>query len=91
MTPHPIGTRVRLKGHWEFPDGTTGIISPPPEFAVSLAEPGEWSGHVRTHQARNGVIHSYFVVFDSLTDDGSGDGPYCGGEIDHDAIQINRD
>lgn len=79
--------RVKIRGHWEFPDGTTGTISAPPEFMVSLSEPDEWHGHRRIHPCRNGMTTSYYVVFDTPTDDGSGDGPYLGGEIDEASMQ----
>ena len=91
MKHYPIGTRVILDGHWEFSDGTIGRIATPPEFVIGLANAGEWVGHVRTHSGKNGKIDSYFVTFDSPTDDGSGDGPYTGGEIDHDSLRLFDD
>lgn len=30
----------------------------------------------------------YFVVFDEPTDDGSGDGPYRGAEIDEESLRL---
>lgn len=81
------GDRVVVTGHWEFPDGTLGVIVEPPPYLTSLAGPGEWSGHQRKHAARKGTIVSYFVRFDTATDDGSGDGPYGGGEIEADALR----
>ena len=34
---------------------------------------------------------SYYVIFDTPTDDGSGDGPYLGGEIEESSIRIEGD
>lgn len=87
MTTLEIGDRVKLKGHWEFPDGTIGTIAQPPDFVVGLCEEGEWQEHRRIHSCRTGMMTSYYVVFDTPTDDGSGDGPYLGGEIDESSIQ----
>jgi hypothetical protein len=77
-----LGDRVVLSGHWEFPDGTTGVVAEPTAFQVQLAKSGEWVGHRRTTSGRNGPVTFYYVVFDQPTDDGSGDGPYGGAEID---------
>ena len=87
MKTFDIDDRVILQGHWEFPDGTIGTIAEPPEFMVALCEPGEWQEHRRIHPCRNGLMTSYYVVFDTPTDDGSGDGPYLGGEIDESSIR----
>jgi hypothetical protein len=82
-----VGTRVIVHGHWEFPDGTVGQIAWPPEYMIALCEPGEWKDHRRIHPSRKGLMTSYYVTFDTPTDDGSGDGPYVGGEIDESAIR----
>jgi hypothetical protein len=88
MRSFNLNDRVILQGHWEFPDGTTGTISMPPKFAIDLSEPGEWQEHRRIHPCRSGLMTSYWVVFDTPTDDGSGDGPYLAGEIDVAALQL---
>jgi hypothetical protein len=80
-----IGDRVVVKNHCEFPDGTVGTITYPAEFLL-LASPGEWKGHCRTVLGRKAPIVFYFVQFDRMTDDGSGDGPYSGGEIDAESL-----
>lgn len=78
-----IGDRVVIQGNWEFPDGTTGVIAEPEPFMVRLVADSEpWIGHRRIVQSRKGPIVFYYVEFDKPTDDGSGDGPYRGGEID---------
>jgi hypothetical protein len=82
-----VGDRVRVVGHWEFPDGTTGTVSAPEPFLLELAEPGEWQDNHRTTPGRNGPILFYFIRFDRPTDDGSGDGPYLGGEIEAKCLQ----
>ncbi len=81
-----IGDRVVLKGHSEFPDGTTGTVSVPPQSLMDLAEPAEWKEHHRTVQALKGPILFYFVEFDEPTDDGSGDGPYAAASIDENSL-----
>jgi hypothetical protein len=83
-----VGDRVCIRGHWEFPDGTTGVIAEPEPFQVGLAEPGEWQAHRRTTPGRSGPLVYYFVCFDEPTDDGSGDGPYLGGEIEAECLEI---
>ncbi|MGC4030901.1 MAG: hypothetical protein QM754_04025 [Tepidisphaeraceae bacterium] len=83
-----IGDHVVIEGHWEFPDGTTGVIAEPDPFMVSLVAGDErWMGHRRTVRGREGPIVFYYVVFDRPTDDGSGDGPYRGGEIDASSLR----
>ncbi|MCA9165764.1 MAG: hypothetical protein KDA62_22405 [Planctomycetales bacterium] len=86
MTALEIGDRVTLKGHWEFPDGTIGTIAHPPDFVIGVCGAGEWQGHRRIHSCRKGMMTSYYVVFDTPADDGSGHGPYLGGEIDESSI-----
>ena len=85
---YPVGTRVVLKGHWEFPDGTIGTIAEPTDFLRELSGDDQWNDHVQTCWAKDKKILSYFVLFDEATDDGSGDGPYTGGVIDQGAIQV---
>jgi hypothetical protein len=83
-----IGDCVCVVGHWEFPDDTSGIVVVPEPFQLGLAEPGEWRGHRRTVASRIGPRVFYFVRFDRPTDDGSGDGPYLGAEIEADCLRI---
>lgn len=83
-----LGDRVVLQGNWEFPDGTVGTITAPTAFMIRLAGKGEWQGHRRVTKARRGMMTFYYVVFDTPTDDGSGDGPYRGGEIDVGSLRL---
>lgn len=82
------GDRVRVVGHWEFPDGTPGTVAAPEQFQLELAAPGEWRGHCRTVVGRKGPIVFYFIKFDRPTDDGSGDGPYWGAEIEAECLRV---
>jgi hypothetical protein len=81
------GDRVVLEGNWEFEDGIVGTVTRPPRGLLALTGPDEWEGNRRTFPGKNGPIHSYFVVFDEPHDDGSGDGPYGGSEIDEDSLR----
>ena len=82
-----IGDRVELHGHWEFPDGATGVVAEPHPEIVALCEPGEWQGPRRVSPGRAGPIITYYVSFDVPQDDGSGDGPYRGAEIDASSLR----
>jgi hypothetical protein len=86
MSRFDVGDRVLIRGHWEFPDGTTGTVSAPEPFLLELSGPGEWVGHVRTFRGAKGPVTTYYVRFDHPTDDGSGDGPYSGGEIEAECL-----
>jgi hypothetical protein len=92
------GVRVRIDGHWEWPDGTTGIIRPSPGVVRELCEETPNSdadfiaaGLVRKVKARHGHIYCQWVQFDVPTDDGSGDGPYTGGEVDNGCLTALAD
>ncbi|MFN0011453.1 MAG: hypothetical protein ACKVS8_07395 [Phycisphaerales bacterium] len=85
----PDGARVVIRGHFEWPDGTTGIVRAFPAFVRTLAaEPphaqGDFdaAGLVRRLDVEQNSFLSQWIVFDVPTDDGSGDGPYKGGEVD---------
>jgi hypothetical protein len=81
------GARVVLVGHWEFEDGIVGTVANPPDMMVELAGKGEWSGCRRVFTSTKGSVVSYYVVFDEPHDDGSGDGPYSGAEIDEGSLK----
>jgi hypothetical protein len=76
-----IGDRVRITGHYEWPEGTTGTVSLPEPAVLQLTPAGEWNGPVRTMCGPSGPIVTCWVKFDHPTDDGSGDGPYGGAEV----------
>jgi len=84
MSEFAIGDRVETIGNGEWPDGTAGTIKNPIPPVVASCGPGEWHGPRRTVQPRvnRGVVISYYVRFDTPTDDGSGDGPYIEAEIE---------
>ncbi len=88
MRGFEVGDRVRIVGHHEWPDGTTGTIALPEEFSLELAKPGEWLGHRRTVMGRRKLIVSFYLEFDRPTDDGSGDGPYPGAEVESQYLRV---
>jgi hypothetical protein len=79
-----VGDRVILNGHWEFEDGIVGTIDNPPAGFVELT--GNWNSCRRVVKGRRGPITCYYVRFDVPHDDGSGDGPYWGAEIDEGSL-----
>jgi len=86
-----IGDRVRVVGHAEWQEGVIGVVAPPEPFQVSLAKLGEWQRCRRVVQGRTRPIIFYFILFDEPQDDGSGDGPYRGGEIDETYLEPIED
>jgi len=87
MSRFETGDRVELAGHWEFEDGIIGTLTPPPNAIIELCPPDEWEGCRRTFHSQKGRKVSYYVQFDEPHDDGSGDGPYQGAEIDADCLR----
>ena len=85
-----LGDRVRINGDWEWPDGATGIVEKPDPVMVELCS-NEWQGIRRVSKARTQTIITYFIKFDEPQDDGSGDGPYAGGEIDEANLELIND
>ncbi len=79
---HPPGTKVSIHGHAEWPDGTTGTVANWPKEVRNLTGEQWEEGQPRTLVTPKGVSLTYWVWFDEPTDDGSGDGPYKGGEVD---------
>lgn len=77
----PIGARVVVHGHWEFPDGTTGTIAEVPEGVHDVRNSTERNFLFYEERTRHGVDVVQWVVFDEPTDDGTGDGPYRAGGI----------
>jgi hypothetical protein len=87
MSQFENGDRVELADHFEFENGITGTLALPPDAIVELCPPNEWDGCKRTIHAENGRVVSYYVIFDEPHDDGSGDGPYRGAEINAECIR----
>lgn len=74
---------MRIKGHWNFPADCTGTVAEPPAHARELVEDSEpWQGHYRLVRGVKGPIEFVWVNFDKAQNDGDGDGPYSGGEIE---------
>ncbi len=87
MPSFEVGDRVRIVHHWEFEDGIIGTVAEPKPFQLELAEPGEWQAHRRLVRGRKSLIVIFFIRFDRPVDDGSGDGPYAGAEIEADCLE----
>lgn len=82
-TQFPVGTRVTIHGHSEWPEGTAGTIAAWPGAVRELIEEprdGDFDDGSATLERRG--QRNYWVRFDVPTDDGSGDGPYGGAEVD---------
>ena len=82
-----IGDRVVIRGHWEFPDGTTGVVGEPLAAIRGLAT-GKWEEHCLIGLTPRGPQAQYSITFDIPTDDGSGDGPYAGAMIDAASLEL---
>jgi len=81
------GDRVKIKGHWNWPNDCIGVIAEPPEFACQLvADQEPWQGFSRVVKGRKGPITFFWVTFEESQLDGDGDGPYTGGEVEADQI-----
>jgi hypothetical protein len=88
LAPFEDGARVEVSGHGSWPDGSTGTVRPFPSFVrVMCSDPPHGAndffvdGLGRRSTGRIGHVVTQWVEFDEPTDDGSGDGPYGGGEI----------
>ena len=89
---YPIGSRIVINGHWEWPDGTTGRVAEFPGFVRSLrgdeADQPDHAWLYHTYETLKGPLHVQWVEFDRATDDGSGDGPYLAGEVDVECLRL---
>lgn len=86
----PHGTRATVIDHWEWPHGTTGVITRLPKAVLELlaADTIHSDLAILVHHLDGPHWHQY-VQFDTLTDDGSGDGPYSGGVVELDCLKAN--
>jgi hypothetical protein len=84
------GDKVFIKGHWNFPNDCSGTISNPPEAVIQLVadQDDPWDGIHRMVKGRKGPIEFYWVDFDEPQNDGDGDGPYWGGEVEAEFISL---
>ena len=95
--PFPIGTRVQIRGHGGFPDGTKGTVaSVHPVIVENSSGPDvprvtDAAVEAMARQGNNRKVVSQFVRFDSPTDDGSGDGPYVAAEVMIDYLHALED
>lgn len=74
------GDRVRISPSYHWAQGVMGVVQPPPDYVVGLAD--GWAGLERTVQGRVRPLRFYWVEFDVPQRDADGDGPYFAGEID---------
>lgn len=81
MTFEP-GDKVIVAGDPRLGDGISGALALPEPFMLELTEPNGGRGHRRFVQGSERMMVFCYVVFDRPQDDGSGDGPYRGAEID---------
>ena len=87
MSAHPPKTRVRIRPGSHWPAGATGVVSGDLEIPLP-AEVVHWPDGARVVPTTHGPERYYFVWFDSPQDDGSGDGPYRGGEIAESELEV---
>jgi hypothetical protein len=66
-----------------------GTVAAPPEVVQRLVENHDpWDGWTRRVKGRLRIITFYWIWFDEPQDDADGDGPYKGGEIEGDALEL---
>jgi len=83
------GDRIRVADTYFWAQGATGTITKPPIFAQQLvADQEPWQGLIHREKCIHKIIESYWVWFDEPQPDGSGDGPYKGGEIETESIEL---
>jgi hypothetical protein len=86
LTTLKLGDRVRVSGHWNFPDDCTGVVAQPPDAVRALLDDEgprkRWRGHIRSMRGRDRVLTFVWIEFDERQRDGDGDGPYRGGEVE---------
>ena len=80
---YKVGDRVRVSESYSWAKGAVGRVAEPPAAVQEIAGDEEpWHHWWRIVQTRQGPKVFYWVEFDEPHDDGSGDGPYSGAEIE---------
>jgi hypothetical protein len=83
------GDRVRISTKYNWAQDAHGIITEPPEFAQRLVQDDNpWEGWHHFAQGVKRPIEFYWVVFDEPQIDADGDGPYSGGEIEAEMLEL---
>jgi hypothetical protein len=83
------GDRVRVGTSYHWAEGAMGTVAAPPEVVQRLVEDRDpWDGWTRRVKGRHRIITFYWIWFDEPQDDADGDGPYKGGEVDEDALEL---
>jgi hypothetical protein len=73
------GSRVRVVRSYAWAQGTTGVVTRPPERVRTLA--GNWHGVKRMVQGAKAPVHFYWVQFDTPQRDRDDDQLYFAAEI----------
>jgi hypothetical protein len=81
------GDRVLISPEFYWAKGATGTISSPPAEVTALS--GPWDGGLtrREHGALGEAV-VYWVWFDEPQRDADGDGPFRGGSIHENALNL---
>ena len=81
------GDRIRVSHDFFWAKGATGTIAKPPDEVTAIS--GDWQGGLtRLEESALGAHTVYWVWFDEPQHDADGDGPYRGGSIWEQAIQL---
>jgi len=84
-----VGDKVKVKPHWNWPDGAMGTIRGP-LFPSATEDDGMGicEGCLRTIETEKGSIAFVYVEFESSIEDGDGDGPYPAGEVEVEYVEL---
>ena len=83
------GDRVRISPNYHWAQGAVGTVDLPPETARQLVQDqAPWNGCHRYVKGAQSLIEFYWVWFDEPQMDVDEDGPYKGGEIEADALEL---
>lgn len=84
-----LGDRVRISTKYHWAQNALGTVALPPEFPQQqVQDQAPWEGCHRFVQGVNRKIEFYWVNFDEPQEDADGDGPYMGGEIDAEMMEL---
>ncbi len=83
------GDRIRISTKYHWAQGSYGTIAEPPEFARQLVQDEyPWDGQHRFVQGVREIIEFFWANFDEPQFAANGDGPYTGGEIEAEMIEL---
>jgi hypothetical protein len=81
------GDRIRISEDFHWARGATGTVSPPPPQVTAISGPWD-EGLTRRERTAVGEQIVYWIWFDEPQMDADGDGPYKGGSIVDQAIEL---